>query len=81
MKLYRTQYFGVNIFRGILTGFNKAYHIDNAEKERLIHLDPNNAKVIKPLICGGDTGKYSCNIPQLWIINIQIGRASCRERV
>ena len=65
--------FDVNIFRGILTGFNKAYHIDNAEKERLIHLDPNNAKVIKPLICGGDTDKYSCNIPQLWIINIHNG--------
>lgn len=65
--------FDVNIFRGILTGFNKAYHIDNAEKERLIHLDPNNAKVIKPLICGGDTDKYSCNSPQLWIINIHNG--------
>ena len=65
--------FGVNIFRGILTGLNKAYHIDKAEKERLVQLDSNNANIIKPLICGGDTDKYFCNLPKLWIINIHNG--------
>ena len=65
--------FGVNIFRGILTGFNKAYHIDETEKERLIHLDGNNSSIIKPLMCGSDTDKFYCKPPQLWIINIHNG--------
>lgn len=65
--------FGVNIYRGILTGYNKAYHIDKSEKEKLIQLDSNNKDVIKPLICGGDTKKFFCKSPQLWIINIHNG--------
>ena len=65
--------FGVNIFRGILTGFNKAYHIDETEKERLIHLDGKNSSIIKPLMCGSDTDKFYCKPPQLWIINIHNG--------
>ncbi len=65
--------FGVNIFRGILTGFNKAYHIDEIEKERLINLDGKNSSIIKPLMCGGDTEKFFCKPPQLWIINIHNG--------
>ncbi len=65
--------FGVNIYRGILTGYNKAYHIDKSEKDKLIQLDSNNKDVIKPLICGGDTKKFFCKSPQLWIINIHNG--------
>jgi type I restriction-modification system DNA methylase subunit len=65
--------FGVNIFRGILTGFNKAFHIDEIEKERLINLDAKNSSIIKPLMCGGDTEKFYCKPPQLWIINIHNG--------
>ena len=65
--------FGVNIFRGILTGFNKAYHIDEIEIERLINLDGKNSSIIKPLMCGGDTEKFFCKPPQLWIINIHNG--------
>ena len=62
--------FGVNIFRGILTGFNKAYHVDEIEMENLINLDPQNEKIIHPLICGSDTEKYFCNQPKVWLIYI-----------
>lgn len=64
---------GVNIYRGILTGCNKAYHIDEIEKERLIKLDCNNSCIIKPLICGGDTEKFYCKSAKLWIINVHNG--------
>ena len=64
---------GVNIYRGILTGCNKAYHIDEIEKERLIKLDCNNSFIIKPLICGGDTEKFYCKSAKLWIINVHNG--------
>ncbi len=62
--------FGVNIFRGILTGFNKAYHINEIEKEKLIGLDPQNNKIIHPLICGSDTEKFYCNSPKVWLIYV-----------
>ena len=62
--------FGVNIYRGILTGFNKAYHINKIEKEKLIGLDLQNKNIIHPLICGGDTEKYFCNPPKVWLIYI-----------
>ena len=65
--------FGVNIFRGILTGYNKAYHINESEKERLIKLDRKNSAIIRPLLCGGDTEKYYCKSAKLWIINIHNG--------
>ena len=64
---------GVNIYRGILTGLNKAYHISEIEKERLVRLDPRNADVIHPLICGNDTERFYCKHPKLWIINIHNG--------
>ena len=65
--------FDVHIYRGILTGFNKAYHIVTSEKEKLVSLDANNAKIIKPLICGSDTTKYYCRPNDLWIINVHNG--------
>ena len=65
--------FNVHIFRGILTGCNKAYHINTKEKDELISLDNNNVKIIKPLICGSDTEKYYCHPKDLWIINVHNG--------
>ena len=62
--------FNVNINRGILTGCNKAYHIDCAGREKLIQEDIKNSDAIHPLICGGDTEKYFCNPSNLWLIYI-----------
>lgn len=62
--------FNISINRGILTGCNKAYHVDFEGKERLIREDIKNSDVIHPLICGGDTEKYYCNPSNLWLIYI-----------
>ena len=65
--------FGVTINRGILTGCNDAFHIDEEEKERLIQLDSNNATVIKPLIFGNDTKeKYTYNHSK-YLLNVHNG--------
>ena len=65
--------FDVHIYRGILTGYNKAYHVSTNEKDKLVSLDANNAEIIKPLICGSDTTKYYCHPKDLWIINVHNG--------
>ena len=62
--------FKVSINRGIATGYNDAYHIDKAEKERLIQLDPKNADVIKPLIFGDDAERYYYTPQSSWLVYI-----------
>lgn len=44
----------ISIYRGILTGFNDAFFIDEDTKERLIAEDPKSAELIKPLLRGRD---------------------------
>mgnify|MGYP002663072234 FL=1 len=49
----------INIYRGILTGFNEAFIIDKEKKDELIKQDPKSAEIIKPLVRGRDIKKYS----------------------
>jgi len=63
----------VKIYRGILTGFNKAFIIDTATKERLTRKDSKSAEIIKPILRGRDIGKYYYEWAGLWIIAIPSG--------
>ena len=59
----------INIFRGILTGYNDAFFIDEDTRERLIAEDPKSAEIIKPLLRGRDIlAWYTFNDGQ-YIIN------------
>ncbi len=44
----------ISIYRGILTGYNDAFFIDEATKDKLISEDPRSAELIKPLLRGRD---------------------------
>lgn len=46
------------IYRGVLTGLNKAFVIDKAIKEQLIKEDIRSAEIIKPFLAGRDIKKY-----------------------
>ncbi len=48
----------VNIYRGIVTGCNEAFIIDEAKREELIAQDPNSVEIIKPLLRGKDIKRY-----------------------
>ena len=61
------------IFRGIITGFNEAFIIDTATKERLCKNDPNCGEVIKPILIGEDIGRYKYNWQGWWGIIIPAG--------
>lgn len=52
------EYVDGKIFRGVLTGLNEAFIIDEATKEKLIKEDPNSADVIKPFLAGRDIKRY-----------------------
>ena len=60
----------VEINRGLLTGFNDAFVIDTATKERFCKDDPKNKEIIKPIIRGRDIGKYFHRWNGLWVIFI-----------
>ena len=44
----------INIYRGIITGCNEAFIIDEAKRRQLIAQDPKSAEIIKPLLRGRD---------------------------
>ncbi|WP_266205248.1 DUF7149 domain-containing protein [Pontibacter kalidii] len=52
------EYVNGKIYRGVLTGLNEAFVIDEATKERLILEDPRSAEIIKPFLAGRDVKRY-----------------------
>ena len=59
---------GVNPYRGILTGLNEAFLIDEATKNSLVQADPKSAEIIKPYLRGQDIKRWNPEWANLWII-------------
>lgn len=60
----------INIYRGIVTGCNEAFIIDEFQRKELINQDPKSAKIIKPLVRGKDIKKYQSNRTNLYLLFI-----------
>ncbi len=58
----------INIYRGIVTGCNEAFIIDEVKREQLIEQDPNSAEIIKPVLRGRDIKRYSARPSGLYIL-------------
>ncbi len=52
------EYVDGKIFRGVLTGLNEAFVIDDVTRDRLIAEDPRSAEIIKPFLAGRDIKRY-----------------------
>ena len=61
------------IYRGVLTGYNAAFIIDNETKDALIAADANSANIIKPILRGRDIKRYRANWAGLWLIDSHNG--------
>lgn len=59
----------ISIYRGILTGYNDAFFIDGATKEKLIAEDAKSAELIKPLLRGRDIQAWVPEWDGLYLIN------------
>jgi hypothetical protein len=72
---YKTlsEYLDGNIYFGIKTGFNKAFVIDEQQRDKLIRQDPASAEIIKPLIVGNDVRKWQANYKDKWLIVTYLG--------
>ena len=58
----------INIYRGIITGCNEAFIIDEAKREQLITQDPNSADIIKPVLRGKDIKRYHAQQSEFYIL-------------
>jgi adenine-specific DNA-methyltransferase len=55
-------------YRGIVTGLNEAFIIDEDTRASLIDVDPKSAEVIKPWLRGRDVKRWNITSPNLHII-------------
>ncbi|MRJ11740.1 hypothetical protein EDL98_11815, partial [Ornithobacterium rhinotracheale] len=63
----------INIYRGILTGYNEAFIINGEKKDELIAQDPKSAEIIRPILRGRDIKRYGYDFADLWLINTHNG--------
>ncbi|HNR19080.1 MAG TPA: TaqI-like C-terminal specificity domain-containing protein [Bacteroidia bacterium] len=63
----------IEINRGIITGLNEAFVIDDKKRKELIEEDKRSAEIIKPILRGRDIGKYKYNFANLYLINAHNG--------
>ncbi|MFZ3055930.1 MAG: Eco57I restriction-modification methylase domain-containing protein, partial [Smithella sp.] len=64
------EYVQGRFYRGILTGLNEAFVIDEATRGKLIAEDPKSAELIKPWLRGRDIKKWKAEWAGLYIITI-----------
>ena len=53
------EYVEDQVYRGVLTGFNEAFVIDEATRKKLIAEDPKSEEIIKPFLAGREVKRYS----------------------
>lgn len=60
-------------YRGIITGFNKAFVIDESTRKQLIRSNTQCEEIIKPLIVGKDVRRYSVDFKKTYLIWTYVG--------
>lgn len=72
-KLRRTgkplrEFVGSRVYRGITTGFNKAFIVDRATRDRLVREQRASAEILKPYLGGRDVNRWRAESQDQWII-------------
>ena len=62
------KYVGNQMYRGIVTGLNKAFIIDRVTRDDLIEKNPKSAEIIKPLLKGDDVRHYEIHYRERFVI-------------
>jgi len=60
----------IYINRGVLTGYNEAFIIDEATKKDLIEKCPKSVDIIRPILRGRDIKRYNIEFSDLWLLFI-----------
>jgi len=62
------EYAGGKFYRGIVTGLNKAFVIDQATRDRLVTEEPHSAQIIKPWLRGKDIKRWRIGWAELHVV-------------
>ena len=65
----------VSIYRGVTTGLNAAFIIDDDTRQELIAADPKSAEIIKPIVRGRDIRRWHLRRAGLYLIYARKGIA------
>lgn len=67
------KFWKVNIYRGVLTGYNEAFIIDKVKRDELVSKDSKSSEIIKPVLKGREVEKYITRWDGGFIINSHNG--------
>lgn len=56
------------IYRGVLTGFNEAFVIDQATRDQIVAEDSSSAAIIKPFLVGRDIKRYQAPASKQYVL-------------
>lgn len=56
------------VYRGIVTGLDEAFIVDDKTKESLVKEDPNSADILKPYVSKEDRDKWTAESRSQWLI-------------
>lgn len=62
------EYAGCKPFRGVTTGLNEAFFVDNYTREKLVKADPRSTEIIKPYLRGQDIERWNSPDSGLYMI-------------
>ncbi|HKZ45723.1 MAG TPA: N-6 DNA methylase, partial [archaeon] len=62
------EYVGAKIYRGILTGLNEAFIIDESKRDELIREDSRNEEIIKPFLTGAESKRYLIKSSKKYVV-------------
>ena len=68
-----SEYIGNRMYFGIKTAFNKAFVLDQATRDRLIHEHARTADLLKHLVLGRDVNRWSVDDTHRWLLVARIG--------
>lgn len=77
----------INIYRGVLTGYNEAFIISTEKREEILancqseDERERTAELIRPILRGRDIKRYGYNWAHLWLINTHNGIRGKLERI
>ena len=63
----------VTIYRGVITGLNAAFIIDDSTRAALVAADPKSAEILKPVLRGRDIQRYQVDWKGLWLLDTHNG--------
>jgi type I restriction-modification system DNA methylase subunit len=67
------EFIGNKILRGLVTGFNEAFVINETTKNRIVESESQSNEFIKPFVFGDDVRKYHVNYQGQYLIRIPKG--------